>query len=205
MSGNKKTKTAIIILAAGQSKRMGTLKQNLPWKRTTLLGHAIEQGINSIADHVFVVLSSNSKAIINKTDSGNITTISNPDWESGMGTSIARAMHYLDKNSLYFDAVLIALSDQPLIEYKHYNNLINSLFKNNKTIAATQFDNRAGVPAIFSSQYFSLLSKLHKDHGARKILSKHEEEIQILNIDNKIIDLDTMDAYKHLYKKYGIA
>ena len=203
MSRTKKTKTAMIILAAGQSKRMGTLKQNLPWKRTTLLGHAIEQGLNSVADHVFVVLGSNSKAIISEINSGNITTIYNPEWQAGMGTSIASAMQYLDKNSLHFDAVLIALSDQPLIEYKHYNKLINSLFANNKKIVATKIDTRAGVPAIFSSQYFSLLSKLHKDYGARKILSKHGQEIMILNIDNKIIDLDTMDTYKYIYKQYG--
>lgn len=203
MSGNKKTKTAIIILAAGQSKRMGSIKQNLPWKRTTLLGHAIEQGLSSIADHVFVVLGSNSKAIRSKIDPSNITTINNPEWRAGMGTSIACAMQYLDKSSLHFDAVLIALSDQPLIEYKHYNKLIDSLFNNNITIAATQIDNRAGVPAIFSSQYFNLLSKLHKDHGARKILSNHKQEILILNIDNKIIDIDTMDTYKYMHKQYG--
>ena len=153
MSRTKKTKTAMIILAAGQSKRMGTIKQNLPWKRTTLLGHAIEQGLNSVADHVFIVLGSNSEAIISEINSSNITTIYNPNWQAGMGTSIASAMQHLDKNSLHFDAVLITLSDQPLIEYKHYNKLINSLFVNNKKIVATQIDNRAGVPAIFSSQY----------------------------------------------------
>ena len=203
MSITKVNKTAMIILAAGQSKRMGTIKQNLPWKRTTLLGHAIKQGLNSIADHVFVVLGSNKDAIINKIDPSNITTIYNPDWQAGMGTSIASAMQYFDKNSLHFDAVLITLSDQPLIKTEHYNNLINSLLKNKKKIAATLINNRAGVPAIFSSEYFSLLSKLHKDHGARKILSNHRQEIMILDIDNKIIDLDTMDTYKYIHKKYG--
>ncbi|MBG7631334.1 MAG: NTP transferase domain-containing protein, partial [Bacteroidetes bacterium] len=51
---------AMLILAAGESKRMNGIKQLLPWKNTTLLGNAIEQGLNSNVNLVYVVLGANS-------------------------------------------------------------------------------------------------------------------------------------------------
>lgn len=196
-------KIAMIILAAGESKRLGTIKQNLPWKKTTLLGHAIEQGISSIADVVIVVLGSNAETILNGIDQTKITIINNSNWQEGMGTSIACAMHYLHKNSLYFDAVLIALADQPLIKETHFNNLIYSFFNNDKNIICTQINRKAGVPAIFASKYFSALSELDKDYGARKILRNNQNDILTLNIGDEIIDIDTLETYKYLHKRYG--
>jgi len=196
-------KIAMIILAAGESKRLGAIKQNLPWKKTTLLGHAIEQGLSSIAEAVFVVLGSNAETIINEIDQTKITIVKNSNWQKGMGTSIACAMYYLHKKSLHFDAVLIALVDQPLIDTIHYNNLIYSLFNNNINLIATQINKRAGVPAIFASKYFTALSKLDKDYGARNILRNNQNDIQTLNIGDRIIDIDTLEAYKYFYERYG--
>jgi molybdenum cofactor cytidylyltransferase len=200
----KRPKTAMIILAAGESNRMGAIKQNLPWKKTTLLGHAIEQGSASIIDKVFVVVGANAKPVINKISKYDITIIRNENWQQGMGTSIACAMHIFDEKSLHFDAIIIALSDQPLIDSIHYNNLIYNLLKNNKTIIATQIDDRAGVPAIFASKHFNALSKLDKDYGARKILRNNSEDIQTINIGDKTIDMDTMDTYKSFYELHGM-
>jgi molybdenum cofactor cytidylyltransferase len=201
---SKNHKIAMIILAAAASKRLWAINQKLPSKNTTLLGHIIEQGLTSIADQVLVVIGSNAEAIIKEIDSGKITIIKNPDWQKGMGTSIASAMQFLDRNSIHFDAVLIALTDQPLIDKKHYNNLITSYFKNNKVIVATKINNRAGVPAIFPSKYFKALSKLDEDYGARKILNNNQEDILILNIGDKIRDIDTLETYKNIYDQYGI-
>ena len=145
----KNHKIAMIILAAGESKRLGAIKQNLPWKNTTLLGHVIEQGLCSIADDIFVVLGSNADAIINTIDPAKITIIKNPNWEEVMGTSIACAIQFLERNSTQFDAVLIALSDQPLIDKKHYNELIYSHINDNITLVATEINNRYVFPAIF--------------------------------------------------------
>ena len=200
----KPPKTAMIILAAGESNRMGAVKQNLPWKNTTLLGHAIEQGSASNIDKVFVVVGANAKPVINKISKYDITIIRNENWRQGMGTSIACAIRIFDEKSLHFDAIIIAVTDQPLIDSKHYNNLIYNLLKNSKTIVATQIDNRAGVPAIFSSKHFNALSKLDKDYGARKILRNNSEDIQTINIGAKAIDMDTMDTYKTFYELHGV-
>jgi molybdenum cofactor cytidylyltransferase len=205
MNKSKKNclKIAMIILAAGDSKRMGTIKQLLPWHKTTLLRHAIEQGLASDVNEVFVVLGANYKIIADHISQYNINSINNSNWSQGMGTSIASAMHYLYENNLNYDAVLIALSDQPLVDIKYYNYLINKYITSAKNIIASQNKDRIGVPAIFGSGYFETLSKLRQDIGARKIISMYTDDLQVVKGEGKLIDVDTVSDYKTLFQKYG--
>lgn len=196
-------KIALVILAAGESTRMGSIKQLLPWKSTTLLGQAIQQGLFSIADSVFVVLGAHYNKIVDTIMDHRITIIENKDWSSGMGSSIACAMKFIERNDIHFDAVLISLSDQPFIEYKYFNKLINSFLKNNKNIAATQTKSRAGVPSIFGLDYFKALSELKNDIGAREIIATNLNDVFIERTGDLNIDIDTENSYKTLYNKYG--
>lgn len=204
MNKNKQDiKIAMVILAAGESTRMGSPKQLFPWKNTTLLGNTIEQGLASNVDSVFVVLGAYSKAISEKINKYNITILDNKNWTLGMGSSIACAMDYIERNNLYFDAVLIALSDQPLIDLKYYNQLNNSFINNNKNIIASQLKSRVGVPAIFGNNYIKRLSKLNKDIGARTIIATNIDDVYVVNLGDLNPDIDTEDDYKTLYNKYG--
>ena len=204
MEKNKQDiKIAMVVLAAGESTRMGSPKQLLPWKNTTLLGHTIEQGLASNVDSVFVVLGAYSKAISEEIGKYNITIVENKNWTLGMGSSIACAMEYVERNNLFFNAVLIALSDQPLIDLKYYNKLINSFLNNDKNIIASQLKSRAGVPAIFGYNYFNDMSKLNKDIGARTIIATHINDVHVVNPEDLYPDIDTEDDYKTLYNKYG--
>lgn len=199
----KNSKIAMIILAAGESKRMGTIKQLLPWKNTTLLGNLIEQGLASNVEKVFVVLGANYKNIIKKVETDNIEIIYNKNWSLGMGFSISFAMHYIDKKALCFDAVLIALVDQPLIDVVYFNKLTNSFISDDYEIVASKYNERVGVPAIFSSKYFDLLSKLESDFGARKIIKENIDDLKVVNEEDNLIDIDTISDYKSLFHRHG--
>jgi len=204
MTGNTKSlKIAMIILAAGESKRMGRIKQILPWKNSTLLEHVIEQGHAATVDDVFVVLGANIQSILNKIDQKNITIINNQKWQEGMGTSIACAMHYFKKNSLYYDAALIVLADQPLLDSMHYNILIDNYIKSNNKIVSTQINSGEGVPAVFDRKYFSELSTLDQDFGAKKIIAANVQDNYTINSGVSHVDIDTIEIYCSLFKKYG--
>ncbi len=194
-------KIAAIILAAGSSKRMGKVKQLLPWKYTTLLGNSIEQSLASEVDEVFVVLGSNYKLISKEIENHNITILHNKKWSQGMGFSISCAMDFMDKNSIKFDGVLIMLVDQPLIDVIYINILINRFKSNN--IIASKYNNRVGVPAIFSSLYFNKLRKLNKDIGARDLISTHINDVIEIDAFGKFQDIDNVSNYDLLYQKYG--
>ncbi len=198
-----RSKIAMILLAAGASKRMGAIKQLLPWKDTNLIGRAIETGLASNVNDVFVVLGANFNLISNQIKNYPISIVQNANWEDGMGSSIASVFTYFNKNSLFYDAVLITLVDLALVEVEYYNKLIYNYIKYNKSIISSKINNSSVVPAIFGPQYFSSLSKLENDYGARKIISENKGDLISLEVDEKLIDMDTPSDYKILFQKYG--
>ncbi len=194
-------KTAIILLAAGSSSRMGAIKQLLPWKQTTLIGHAIEQALFSEAEEVYVVLGANNELISKEIDKENVIILINKNWALGMGTSISCAMDFILNSKVKYDTVLISLVDQPLVDIKYINKLIyNSIYNN---IIASKYQGKAGVPAIFSTKYFPELKNLNGNIGARGLIATHKDQVKILDVLEKVQDIDNIATYKILYQKYG--
>ena len=194
---------SIVIIAAGASRRMGTIKQLLPWKNTTLLGNAIQQAQKSKASEVVVVLGANRDQIKAKINSFNAKILHNKQWELGMGTSISCAIHYLNSENKECLGVLFILADQPLITTEHYTALISAFNKSKGKIIATAWDNKLGVPALFDSSFFKDLSKLDKDFGAKQIISENAHLVHAIKSIEKLTDIDTMDVYRLMFEKYG--
>lgn len=196
------SKIAILILAAGESKRMNGIKQLLPWKNTTLLGNAIEQAIQSKGNAVYVVLGANANLIAPTIARYNIQSIENKNWKNGLGNSIACGIIFLKENQLRYDAILITLADQPLITAADYNSLIDKYSQKEAKIIASETNNAPSVPAIFDAVYFENLAQLNEDKGAKEILIAAQKEVYILRSKTNLIDLDTQRAYEELYQSF---
>lgn len=193
-------KTGILILAAGASVRMGQPKQILPWKNSTLLGHAIEVA-NSISSTIMIVLGANAEKI-KKQLPNQVKNILNKDWESGMGTSIAKGIAAFEQ-SADLDRVLIMLVDQPLIDVQYLQKLIDNANQNLNNIVATTYKNNAGVPALFPKKYFSELKLLNADYGAKHLMRKLEENLTLVDSNGKAADLDTPSNYQSFWERHG--
>lgn len=190
-------KTAILILAAGKSSRMGSTKQLFSYKKTTLLGWAIEQAKQSKANTVFCVLGANSEIIEKSIENYLVETIYNVDYNNGLSTSIIAGINHLkDKN---FDSVLIMLADQPNVTTDYLNQLIITSEENNSKIVVSNYGNKMGVPVLFPRQYFNKLINLKGDNGAKDFLKMHLSEIIKMSTFN-LIDIDTREDYKNLVK-----
>lgn len=187
-------KVHLLILAAGASTRMGKVKQLLPWKDTSLLGNAFREGLKSTAQKVSVVLGANSAEILKKEDLSEVNVIINPNWQDGMGTSIAFGLQELLKSSNP-DALIITLADLPFAGSEYYNNMITKCPCDRKAIVASRYKEKLGVPALFTKAYFDSLLKLNGDRGAKAFLQQNKE--QIISVDGSEIshDLDTMEEY----------
>lgn len=196
-------KIAILILAAGESKRMHGIKQVLPWKNTTLLGNAIEQAIESKANAVYIVLGANADQITPSIAHYNIQTIENKNWKNGLGNSIAAGVNYIKDNQLDYDAILITLADQPLLTADYYNLLIDNYAQKEAKIIASETNNLPSVPAIFDALYFEKLSQLNQDKGAKEILLAAENEVFVLRTNANLMDVDTQTAYEKIYNSFG--
>ena len=192
---------AVLVLAAGASSRMGTPKQLLPWKHTTLLGQAIETAKKSLAHDIFVVLGSNYEKIYRTISETETTVVENRDWERGMGTSVALGVQFLDGTDKAYQGVLILLCDQPLISISYLNEMIRTLEQNRESIIATKYDQKAGVPAIFDRKYFEELKSLSKDKGAKEIIDQNIKDTLLLDPEGTEIDLDTKKEYEQLLDK----
>ena len=197
---NSQPNIAILILAAGNSSRMGEPKQLLPWKNSILLNHSIHTATQVTNSKTYVVLGANHDLIKSKLKRDDIEILHNTNWKSGLGSSIAFGVKSIMTSEYKFDGVLIKLSDQPLIDSNYLAGLIR-LFKavNNQIIASIYKSKKLGVPALFDSCYFEELSKLNQDKGAKKLITDHIDNVITVNANHLIADIDTKEDYQKLY------
>ncbi len=199
---DEQPKIAILILAAGESSRMGDkVKQILPWNNYNLLGNTVNQAKASIANDTYVVLGAYEEIIKAEVHFDDNSIIQNTNWKNGLGSSIAAGMNYFESKGLTFEAVLILLADQPLIDTNYLNKMMGNWKGNPLKIITTQYESHSGVPAIFGKEYFSELQKLNKDFGAKDIIASQEKAILAIHPEGKEIDIDSWETYQELLNR----
>jgi molybdenum cofactor cytidylyltransferase len=191
------SKTAILILAAGQSKRMGQPKQLLPYKNSTLLLEKIKQFQSIENVQVFVVLGAYFKDIFPLLRELPVKVVMNAKWQEGMGSSLSKGIELIQKKEI-FDRVLITLSDLPLMESSHYDELIELSKSSGKRIIQTEYEDTSGVPVVFDKSLFASLSKLKNEEGAKPLIEKYKKEVLKLRSKTPFFDVDTSEAYQKL-------
>lgn len=194
----RKEQTAIIILAAGASTRLGTPKQLLPWGNRTLLEYAIDIATESVAAEIIVVTGANQQIIQSGTNRSHVKFVINDNWASGMGSSIAIGVSYVMTQSEGISNVLIMLCDQPQVDGLYLKKLMELHESGKKGITATNYQNRPGVPAIFDQQYFDELVRLKAQGGAKKLMTQESEDIHLFSPKTDIQDIDTQEDYQRL-------
>lgn len=200
---DKKGNIAMVILAAGAASRMQAIKQLLPWKKTTLLGNAIEQGLQSNVDRVYVVLGANASKIKKQILNYPIQIIEHKNWQLGIGSSIACAINYFNENNLNYNSVIITLADQPLVNSAYYNLLIERFLTKKEKIITSKTKNKPSVPAIFDVSYFKKLSELNQDKGAKELIQSVPSDVLMVNSDINLVDIDTLETYDVIYNRFG--
>lgn len=183
-----------ILLAAGESKRMGKPKQLLSLDRSTVLGQALDNLLNSKVDNVIVVVGYRAEEIKKSIGDRPVIATVNQDYRQGMSTSIIAGLKLLADDT---DAFMLALADQPFIDSKTIDHLIDEFQKSKKGIAITVCKGRRGHPVIFSTKYRNELMGLKGDVGAKEIIMSHPEEVLEVPVDCEgvIIDIDTAEDY----------
>jgi len=184
-----------ILLAAGESKRMGELKQLMPLGKSTLLEQAIDNLLNSSVDETIVVLGHRAEEITEIIAGSPVKIMLNPDYRQGMSTSIIAGLTLVDPQS---QAVMLALGDQPLVASRTINQLIDAFNNHDKGIAVPTHRGRRGHPIIFGIKYKAELLDLKGDIGGREIIRQHPDDVLEVAVDSKSIisDIATRDDYQ---------
>lgn len=183
-------KTAIIILAAGSSSRLGKPKQLIEIQGINLLDRAINAAQNSQSDGMVVVLGWNPELIKTGFDSVRIPFVVNSNWEVGMSSSMQSGLRFLIQKENP-DQVILMLCDQPFVEDQLLNQLISEKERSGRGIVACAYSNTLGVPAIFDKKYFEDLLTLKGTDGAKKVIFKNKADVLELDFPLGAVDLDT--------------
>ena len=191
---------SIIILAAGDSSRLGRPKQLLSYGGKTLLQSAINSAENSGADQVIVVLGSRKQLIENEINHNGVILIENPDWESGIASSIKTGITELKNIFTGADAVILMVCDQPFADEKILKALIQEQASSGNAIVGSSYDNTKGIPALFHKNLFSELVSLEGNSGAKRLFEKYKESASFISFQEGGIDIDTLEDYKNLTK-----
>ncbi|WP_280139523.1 nucleotidyltransferase family protein [Aquimarina amphilecti] len=189
------------MLAAGSSSRMGTPKQLLPWKKDCLIIHEVKKSLELNLSETYVVLGANFELIQKEIIHFPVHVLNNKDWGLGMGSSITFGVRHLINNQIDFDAILITLVDQPLIDVSHLSCLISKFNSNQDKIIATGMKNKIGVPALFPKAHYQELLELKEDFGARYIIKKYEDDLLVIDGGNRTDDIDTIEQYNALLER----
>jgi molybdenum cofactor cytidylyltransferase len=183
-----------ILLAAGQSRRMGKPKLLMPFGRSTIIEQAVDNLLGSAVDEVVVVLGDRAEAISQLIADRPVKLVVNPDYEQGMSTSIVAGLGLVDRET---DAVMLALGDQPLIDSQTINQLIDGYNNHYKGVAIPVYRGSRGHPVIFNIKYKEPLLALKGDIGARQIVRENPGDILEVAVDCEgvQIDIDTAACY----------
>jgi molybdenum cofactor cytidylyltransferase len=191
---------AVLILAAGKSSRMNSIKQLEKINNKTLLDITVDKVSNLFSKNIFCVLGANYDKIKQEITSKNIEFISNKNFKNGLSSSIVSGINYFNENKLNFEGIFILLADQPAIEVTYLKAMLALFKKNNNTIIASNYGNKLGVPAIFPEEYFTDLLLIKGDKGAKEFINKRGSEVLCPKSTTNFFDIDTKRDLQ-LFKK----
>ncbi len=184
-----------VVLAAGLSRRMGVQKLMLPFAGKTVVAHIVDQIIGSAVDEVHIVVGHEGRRVARELSDRRVCIVTNPDFESGMLSSVRCGLAALDQQCR---AVLVALGDQPSVTSELIDRMIRSFAETEKQILVPFHDGRRGHPVLFSADYRDEILTRHDDVGLRGLLQAHREDVFELNVSDSSVlsDMDYPEDYQ---------
>jgi molybdenum cofactor cytidylyltransferase len=185
-----------ILLAAGESKRMGRPKLLLQWGQCTIIEKSVDTLLASKIDELIVVLGYQAQAILKKLGTRKLKAATNPQYRMGMSTSIRRGLGLINPKC---EAILIGLADQPFIERDLIDHLIDIYYKNPHGIVLPSYKGERGHPVILNRhRYQGEMESLTGDAGCKPILNLHPEDILEVEVESEAVvtDIDSWEEYR---------
>lgn len=183
-----------IILAAGQSKRMGEPKMLMPWGKSTVLQTVISTFQSAGVEDILVVTGgarAQVEALIGKT----VQTVFNEEYEKGEMLSSIQAG--LSAKTREAGAALICLGDQPQVQERTVRRVCDAFMLNKSQLVVPSFEMQRGHPWLVARPLWDELRALKSPSTPRDFLKKHSRQIHYVEVDSPSIlqDLDTPDDY----------
>lgn len=200
----KATKPSVgaLILAAGQSRRMGAHNKLLmTWRDVTLVRHVVLQALASEVSAVCVVTGFEAAQITTELSDLPVTFVHNPAYEQGLASSLQRGLQSLDES---MSGALVCLADMPLVCSQDMNLLLRAFrHQPSRPICVPKFQGRRGNPIVIPRQWFDDLLHTQGDQGARGLIQRHPEYVHWVEMPTAsvLLDVDTPAAFAQLAQR----
>ncbi|PDH32504.1 MAG: molybdopterin-guanine dinucleotide biosynthesis MobA [Halieaceae bacterium MED-G27] len=189
MTGDE-PRLAVLIMAAGESRRFGSCKLLANIDGKPMLQRSIELAQSTDASLIRVVTGRWHQEVKQAQTSGlidDIDLIYNSDWQQGLGNSIATGISQV---ASLCDEALVLLADQVRVSGEDLKRL--TLRDDKNQIACASYSKTLGPPAIFPAQFFPELEKLSGDKGAKALLAELTATHCQIDIPSASLDVDVL-------------
>jgi len=182
-----------VVLAAGGSARLGVPKQLIDFRGEPLVRRVARSIAEAGAAPVVVVTGSEATDIALALDGlPHTSTVVNEQWARGLASSLATAVRELQRLDARADGVLIATSDQPLVDVAAFGRLL-AAFEDGARLVAATYSDTIGVPAVIGREHFDALLGLEGDAGAGRWLRAQGEVVRRIPLLEAAVDIDTAE------------
>lgn len=195
-----KNNFAILILAAGESKRLGKIKQLLKHRGKSLIESTVERAV-STSSKVVVVLGAYYQQIHVTIQHHPVIVAENSQWREGVASSIRIGLETALDQYPYIDGIMILLADQPLVANDHIQTITGQATNENDIIIATAYGGIVGVPAYIPKRYFDALRKLEGNIGAKQLINENRNQVKVIKLDAAAIDIDTQQDWNEFINR----
>jgi molybdenum cofactor cytidylyltransferase len=187
-------KVTAIILAAGQSRRMGQPKMLLPWGGTTVLGKVIET-LKAAGLQDFIVVTGGAREQVEAIVGESARVVFNAEYlNSEMLSSIQCGLGAVKPQA---QAALICLGDQPQVRVESVQVILQEYESTGASLIIPSYQMKRGHPWLVARELWNQILEMRSPESPREFLNRHAKEIKYINVDTPDIlaDLDTPEDY----------
>ena len=183
-----------IVLAAGESRRMGRPKLLLPYGDRTIIETVVQNVVSSRADRVVVVLGGYRREIEEKIRGFAVKRVINRRYQEGMLSSVRRGLSALPPSAR---AAAFILADQPEVASSVIDLMIEAYRREKKGIVLPVYRKKRGHPLLIDLKYRREIESLSPDIGLRGLLREHRDDILEVRVSSPAVlkDIDNPDDY----------
>jgi molybdenum cofactor cytidylyltransferase len=183
-----------VVLAAGSSRRLGTPKQLLPYRDTTVLGATLQVARIAGFDQLIVTLGGAAQAVRDAVPLDGADVVTVDDFGTGCSASLRVALQHVDPRAA---GIVLMLGDQPRVDPTTVRRMVAA--GAGADIVVCRYADGVGHPFWFSRDAFEELSQLHGDKGVWKLLESGRHPVRELAVDGPVpLDVDTWEDYHRL-------
>lgn len=187
-----------LILAAGESSRMGRDKALLTYRGRTFLDNIIKTLRDAGVAHIAVVLGHHAEEIRTATNLEGVEVVFNSDYRRGQTSSLQAGLRALERPEP--DAIVLCLVDHPAVSPTSVQKLLESFGQSHAPVVIPTHQGQRGHPVVIGRALFEELLSLGPEAGANTIIRSHRDATQFVEVDDSgiLLDVDAPETYQRL-------